>query len=92
MSNCVLYFAFIMTPNVSITAGKSLLTSNNQLFNRCRHPRFIVTVKFDCLQGEKVSIACVILSVKSEASSSSDPSCKTEFQSCEVNHRPKAAR
>ena len=51
--DCVLFFALI--PKVSITAGKSLLTSNNHLFNRFRHPRFIVTVRLDCLQGKKVS-------------------------------------
>ena len=75
-----------MTPKVSITTRKAALTSDNHLLNRSRHPGFIITVEFNCLQGKK-SIPSTILSDKSEASSSTDPSGKTELQLHDVNHR-----
>ena len=74
-----------MTPKVSITTRKAPLSSDNHLLNRSLHPGFIITVEFNCLQGKK-SIPSTILSEKSEASSSTDPPGKTEFQSHEVNH------
>ncbi len=49
-------------------------------------------MKFKCLHREKVFIADVILSLKLEVRSSTVPTVDVGFQSCEVNHRPKAVR